>query len=81
MSWNKGSISGILNVSSTAEKIKTKLPFTSHVQCWGKEVYFSIPVADTLSEEARDVVDPGTICFWVQGSSVAIPFGRTPASR
>ena len=31
--------------------------------------------------DARQVVDPGTICFWVEGSSFALPFGPTPIPR
>jgi uncharacterized protein len=81
MKWKNGSITGTLNNSGTAEKVKNALPVTGSAQCWGKEVYFSIPVTDTLSPDAGDVVEPGTICFWVQGSSIAIPFGPTPASR
>jgi hypothetical protein len=44
-------------------------------------VYFSLPVDAQLERDAREVVDPGTVCFWVQGSSLALPFGPTPASR
>jgi hypothetical protein len=33
-----------------------------------------------LEADARQVVPPGTICFWVQGDSLAIPFGPTPVS-
>jgi hypothetical protein len=25
-------------------------------------------------------VAPGTVCFWVEGSSLALPWGRTPIS-
>ncbi len=27
------------------------------------------------------MVHPGTVCFWVEGSSLAIPFGPTPVSK
>jgi hypothetical protein len=34
-----------------------------------------------LEPKAREVVEPGTVCFWVQGSSLALPFGPTPVSH
>jgi len=64
----------------TAEAIYQALPFRSSVKTWGEEVYFAIPVEATLEADAEQVVDPGTVCFWVEGSSLAIPFGPTPIS-
>jgi hypothetical protein len=40
-----------------------------------------VELAATLEDDARQVVDPGTICFWVEGSSIAIPYGPTPISE
>ena len=56
------------------------LPCSSKANLWGKEVYFSIPVSAELEPDARQVVPPGTVCFWVEGSSLAIPYGPTPVS-
>jgi hypothetical protein len=57
------------------------LPIDSTASTWGEEVYFATPVSAELETTAREVVDPGTVCFWVQGNSLALPYGRTPASR
>lgn len=81
MSWGAGEISGSLDDTPTARKLFAVLPCISEANTWGKEVYFEVPVRATLEGNARQVVDPGTICFWVQGSSLALPFGPTPVSQ
>ncbi len=79
--WNTESVEGELDDSSTASKIADTLPHTATVNTWGDEIYFSVPVESELNENPQTVVDPGAICFWVQGSSIAIPFGPTPISE
>ncbi len=64
-----------------AEKLRDVLPVESSASTWGQEVYFEVPVEDELNPDATEVVEPGTLTFWVQGKAIAIPYGPTPASR
>lgn len=65
----------------TARAVLAALPFSSTAQTWGEEVYFEAPVEAKLEPGAQQVVEPGTVCFWVEGSSLALPYGPTPASK
>lgn len=78
--WKGGEVFGTLNGTDTAKAIGDALPYSAKAHVWGKEVYFSLPVDAHPAEDALDVVEPGTMCYWVQGRSLALPYGPTPAS-
>ena len=79
--WPKGAANAILEDTPTARALVAALPVKAKAQTWGEEVYFDIPVTATLERDAKQVVPPGSVCFWVEGGALALPWGRTPVSE
>ena len=70
-----------LRETPTVNQLLAALPCEAGANTWGEEVYFELPVKAVLEADAEQVVAAGTVCFWVQGSSLALPFGPTPVSQ
>lgn len=81
ISWAAGSVIADLQPGPTVAALLAILPRESTVSTWGEEVYFTLPMSAEPEPGARQVVDPGTVCFWVDGSALALPWGRTPVSK
>ena len=81
IAWPKGAAVAVLEDTPTARAVVAALPISARANTWGEEVYFEIPVTAKLEREAQQVVPPGTVCFWVEGGSLALPWGRTPISE
>ena len=79
--WKAGEIEGELTKGANAEAVYAALPCSAEANTWGDEVYFSLDVPASLEPGARQVVDPGSICYWIEGRSMALPFGPTPNSE
>lgn len=81
ISWPRGTATAELRSTPTTAALLAALPCESRANTWGDEVYFELPLAAPLEPDAQQVVEPGTVCFWVEGKSLALPFGPTPVSQ
>ncbi|MGH6692616.1 MAG: cyclophilin-like fold protein [Gammaproteobacteria bacterium] len=80
IAWQGGEVTANLRDTPTSRGLLAALPCEAGAHTWGEEVYFEVPVTARLESGAEQVVDPGTVCFWVQGA-LALPFGPTPVSK
>jgi hypothetical protein len=69
------------NDTPTARRLLAALPFSGSGSYWGQEFYFSVPASSEYEPDATDVVEPGTVAFWVDGSCLCLFWGPTPASK
>ncbi|TJZ50240.1 hypothetical protein FCH28_23345 [Streptomyces piniterrae] len=81
ISWPAGHLTATLDDTPTAAALTAALPLGSTAHTWGEEVYFDTGLTPALEADARQVVEPGTVAFWTEGSALALPYGPTPISR
>jgi hypothetical protein len=73
-------LSGELNDSSSAQKLKTLFPLEFSMSRWGDEFYGDCGINIELSQDARDIMEIGELALWPSGRALCIFFGPTPAS-
>jgi uncharacterized protein len=81
IAWDGGAVEGTLDDTATARAVAGALPISARANTWGDEVYFDVGVRVDKDADAQQVVPAGTICYWVEGTSLALPFGPTPISH
>jgi uncharacterized protein len=81
ISWPNDELTAELADTPTTAALRAALPVKGSANTWGDEVYFSVPLSVELEDDAQQVVEPGTVCFWVDGGALALPFGPTPISQ
>lgn len=79
--WIDGEVTAVLDATPSAQALLRALPSESVANLWGEEVYFDLPAPIELDADARQVVDAGAVCYWVEGKSLALPYGPTPVSH
>ena len=81
INYNGFSLNIKLNDSQTSKAIQKLNDFKAKINTWGEEIYFETPLKTSkLEPNSRDVINLGEVAYWVEGSSIAIGFGPTPAS-
>ncbi len=79
--WPAGQATATLRSTPTSEALWAALPISSTASTWGAEVYFGTPLSAAREADAQQVVEPGTVAFWTDGDSLALPYGPTPISH
>ena len=81
INYNDFNLNIKLNNSQTANAIQKLNDFKVKINTWGEEIYFKTPLKTAkLEPNSREVINLGEVAYWVEGSSIAIGFGPTPAS-
>jgi len=81
IAWKGGEVIANLRETPSVKQLVAALPCEAGACTWGEEIYFELPVKIAPEPDALQVVDAGTVCFWVQGNALALPFGPTPVSK
>jgi hypothetical protein len=66
--------------TATGNAIAEKIPLSSKINTWGKEIYFSIPVTCDLEKSSRSTLKIGDLGYYPPMQAFCIFYGPTPMS-
>ena len=67
--------------NKTSQILSSLTSFKSNINTWGDEIYFKTPTKNIiLDSNTSDIMNYGEVAYWIEGNSIAIGFGPTPAS-
>lgn len=82
ITWPDGKLTATLRDTPSTRALLAATPFETTANLWGEEVYCATPSLKLSNEpDARQIVEPGEVCYWLGGDSLALPWGRTPISK
>jgi hypothetical protein len=77
---NDYSVEAEIFETPTGRAIYKGLPYQSHVNTWGDEIYFPAPANQKLEHGAKAEVEVGDLAYWPPMPAFCIFFGPTPMS-
>ena len=81
LSFGTVTLKAVLNESSAAKEIASRLPLEVEMSRWGDEYYGALDSALPSIGDNRDEMKIGELAYWPPGRALCVFFGPTPASE
>ncbi|MCB1899668.1 MAG: hypothetical protein KDH16_10280 [Rhodocyclaceae bacterium] len=81
ISWPAGRLEAELFDTPSVQALLDALPTTIGADRSGDELVLPLASTMRLDETATQAVEPGTVCYWVEGASLVLQSGFAPQSR
>lgn len=81
ISWDHGQVPARLFDTPSGRALFAALPIHANASRRGGELRVSAALSLKHEVGARQVVEAGTLCYWVEGASVTVPLGPGRVTR
>lgn len=79
--WPERQLEGLLRDTPSTRAVLDSMPVAQAAVVSGEELRLALACNARLDETATQTIDPGMICYWVEGGALVLPFGLQPISR